>query len=334
MSTPKRPFENSSPPRSFSDDNTGLLIVGSLISLPATTISQPENSLQGQLSSSPNVSDDSIRLSSPSVRALTRQSTANQIHGQQSQHGASSQINSILGSIVKSTKSNPSPAGHPNRPFVSPHTTATVRGSASTRADSLASFPKPSLGFSSVKIRKSKRPVSRKRATPTKLLQRNQCQRRFNSLAEVKPFEKLAALEVKLRDSPQSLRLNDELRRVQLAIALHSNTKSSLARRSSLHKDGLAQQDLVRDIKDLGLGQVVVVEDRQSCSFCMFECNYGSSNAKVLLPASGSSHRCLDCQPTRVFDDAYESKELSEMSFCVSSLEGANKPTSKYRIRE
>lgn len=323
-----------------SDDSTRPHSTTRPSSLPVTTIVRPENTLPGHRASSPNSPDTMNRLSSPSVRALARQNTVSQAQRQQGRLGGPSQQSSTLGGTISSAARDSRLGGHVNRPFMPPRPPAAIRRSAPTQAGPSASFSNSSSGPSLVSIKKSKGPVSRKRATLTKALPRNQRQRLLNNSATIKPFEKLEALEVKLRTSPPSSKFGGDIQRLQLATTIHRSVKASLAQRPSIQQAGLPQQTLVPDIKDLGLGQLIVVEDQESCSFCNFECSYGSSNEEVLLPASTSYHRCLNCQPTRLFDEEYENTELPQTSSSVSvSIEASNAPLGvqaapKYRICE
>lgn len=337
MSKQNGALKINSIPKDPSDGSTRSLSTTRPSDLPATTLFSPGNTLQGHRTSSPNSLDASHRLSSPSVRALARQNAVHQVQRQQSRLGASTQKAPILGGTRNSATSISSQV---NRSLIFPGPITATGRPASIPAGPSVSFSNSSSRSSLASIQKSKGPVSRKRATPTKPLQQHQRQRWSNKLAPVKPFQKLEALEVKLRNSPQSSNFNDDLRRLQLATTIHRCVKVSLAQQPAIKTDGLPQQILVPDIKDLGLGQLMVVEDQESCSFCSFECNYGCSNEEVLLPASASYHRCLDCQPTRLFDQGYENTQLPQTSPSVSVLEQAsNAPlgaqaASEYRICE
>jgi hypothetical protein len=315
MSTHDEALKNSRHPQDPSDGSTRSRSISRPSNLPATTISSPENTLPGHRISTPNSPNASHRLSSPSVRALVRQNTVNQVQRQQSRLGASTQ----RAPIIDGTRNSATRIScQVNQPLVFPgHITATSRPALIQAGPSIlfSNISRPSL----VSIQKSKGPASRKGATPTKPFQQHQ-QRQSNNSAQVKPFQKLEALEVKLRTSPQGSKFSDDLRRLQLATTIHRTVKASLAQRPSIKQYRLPQQILVPDIKDLGLGQLMVVEDQVTCSFCSFECNYGCSNEAVLLPASASYHRCLDCQPTRLFDERYENAQLPQTSTSVSVL--------------
>jgi hypothetical protein len=319
MSKQDRPLKDHRPLKTLSDDNTGSLSASRPSSLRTTTIFRIGNTLPDQMSSSPNVPDTSDRLSSPSVRAFARQNTVHEVHKHENSHGAYSQILPIPDGTINGTISNLVLGSHADQPPLPSQPPGTIRQSVSIQAHPSVL----SLRSSLERIRRSKRPIRRKRATPTKPQQQNHIIPLINNLADAKPFEKLAALEVILRTSPQSSESVDDLRRLQLATTIHRNVETSLARRRSLHQDGLLRQNLVLDVKDLGLGQLIVVKNQDSCSFCKFECNYGSLNATILLPASASYQSCLDCQPTHLFEEEYKNIKLPQTSSSVSLLKKA-----------
>jgi hypothetical protein len=322
MSKQNGALKDSRLPKTPSDDNTGPPSTTHRSNLQATNIFRPENTLPERITSP--FPDESNRLSSPSIRALARQRTGKQVQRRQGRHGASTRNASTLGGTINSATSNSSLSGHANRTLMLPGPITSVGRSASTQAGHSAFFSNSFSDSSFVNIARSKGPVSRKRATPTKPLRRNQRQRLSNSSAHVKPFEKLETLEAQLRTSQQSLEANDDLRRLQLAKSIHRSVEGSLAQQPSTNQDVLPRlQPPAPDIKDLALGKLIVVEDQDLCSFCMFECNYGSSNEKVLLPASASYHRCVSCHPTRHLDEEYEKLELPHTLSSVSVLEQA-----------
>jgi len=336
MSKQDRPLKDYRPSKTLSDNNTRSLSASRPSSLRTMTVFQRENTLLDQLSSSPNVPETSDRLSSPSVRAFARQNTVRKVHSHENRQGAYSQRPPVPDGAINSTISNPVLGSHADKPSLPSRPPGTIRQSVSIQAQpsvlSLRSFLE--------KIQRSKRPIRRKRATPTKPQQQNHTIPLINNLADAKPFEKLAALEVILRTSPQSLESVDDIRRLQLATTIHCNVETSLARRRSLHQDGLLRQNLLLHVKDLGLGQLVIVKNQDSCSFCKFECNYGSSNATILLPTSASYQSCLDCQPTRLFEEEYKDIKLPQMSPSVSlSKQASTLPLGagaipKFRMRE
>jgi hypothetical protein len=336
MSKQDRPLEDYRPSKTLSDDNTGSLSASRPSSLRTMTISRIGNTLPNQLSSSPNVPDTSDRLSSPSVRAFARQNTDHKIHKHENRQEAYSQRPPVPDGAINSTISNLVLGSHADKPPLPSQPPGTIRRSVSIQAQPLVLSLMSSLG----RIQRSMHPIRRKRATPTKPQQQNHTIPLINNLADAKPFEKLAALEVFLRTSAQSLESVDDLRRLQLATTIHRNVETSLARRRSLHQDSLLRQKLLLHVKDLGLGQLVVVKNQDSCSFCKFECNYGSSNATILLPASASYQSCLDCQPTRLFEEEYKNIKLPQTSSSVSLLKQASTLTlgagaiPKFRIRE
>jgi len=360
MSQQDRPLKNNRAPRVFPDGNTGLLAIlplpatCSLSTIPplpatrplratrssyllATTISRTKNALPDQLSSSPNHLGTSNNLSSPIVRALDRQSTLYKVHKQGNRHGAPSRKASPLaGTIIDSTTSNLGFGRQNNRRPMHPQPIGANKLPVSSQARPPVLLSRSSLN----RLQSSQRPIKRKRATPTKALQQNQSQLLIQNLADIKPFEKLTALEYVLGTSLQSSEVSDDLRRLQLATKVHRNVVTSLAGPQLIRRDGLPQRSLMLQIKDLGLGQLSIAKNSECCSFCKFECNYGSSNPDILLPASASYQICTDCQPTRFFDEVLEILKQPQMSTLVSLSRKANifplgtQITPKYPMRE
>lgn len=330
MSNTDGPFQNSRLPKAILNGNAGPVsatrpvAVSRSFGMPATATSRMGNALLSQLSSSPN------------VRALARDGTAYKVLKQDDRHEASSRIISLPnGIIASSAASYSSLGGHANRPSLLPQLTGSIHLSESRQELP----PVPSSRSSIVRVQKSKRPIKLKRATPTKVPHQNKNQTLINNLADMRPFEKLAALGFILRTSLQGSDSVKDLRRLQLATTIHRNVSSSLANQRSIRQDGLPQQNLILEIKDLGLGQLAIVMDQSSCSFCKFECNYGSSDPHILLPASASYQICTDCQPTSFFDDAFKNIRLPRISAPSSVFRQANslplaaQITPKYQMR-
>lgn len=187
-----------------------------------------------------------------------------------------------------------------------------------TATQRLAIIPANSSGSSSVNIEMSKGLENREPGKLFQSLQRACQQQPFlrqllgkfgrelaDNLISVTPFTFFEVLEARWRTPIQSLEFSSDLQRFQQAAKVHHRMKLSLAKRPTTDLGIPTRQPPTPDFRDLALGKLAVVQDQGSCSFCMFECSFGTSNEDVLLPASASYHRCTDCQDTRFFEDEY-----------------------------
>lgn len=143
-----------------------------------------------------------------------------------------------------------------------------------------------------------------------------------NNSNSVNPFTIFEVLGARSCRSQDGLESTSGL--LQMAANIHHKVEISLATKPSTNRTIFEKQSPVLDIRDLALGKLAVVEDRNSCSFCMFECSFGSSNEDVLLPASSSYHKCTNCQDTHFFDNEYMKAGISHTSPEHSVLRQSN----------
>jgi hypothetical protein len=141
-------------------------------------------------------------------------------------------------------------------------------------------------------------------------------------------------LEARSRSFRQGSITGDDLRSAERIKTIYPSVEILLPGQTPIHRGRLLHQDLVPELKHLALGQLGVVRDPKSCSFCIFECSYGSSDEVILLSASESYPTCVDCLETHFFDEEYKNTELLPKSRPVSVLDNVSKLTDKYHIRE
>ena len=99
---------------------------------------------------------------------------------------------------------------------------------------------------------------------------------------------------------------HNDVRRLELVTTIHKRVKKSLADQSRKETGILPRQPPTPDFRDLALGKLAVVKCPEQCSFCQFECFFGTLKEDVLLLASETSHCCDECRNPLAFRDEYE----------------------------
>lgn len=116
-----------------------------------------------------------------------------------------------------------------------------------------------------------------------------------------------------------------DIPRCEKTLAIHESNIKSFMKQPAETCSVIPRQPPTPEFRDLGLGKLELVQNQEDCSFCQFQCYYGTSKAEVLSPTSATWHRCKDCQEPSIFSDELdfilESHSFTEPEGCYGDDE-------------